>query len=70
MYELMEKLTPLFFEQHYGVKAKNLVLLKENEIDEGPQEECDNYLLMAEQYSHSDLSNKRNSGISFPFFTF
>ena len=60
MYELMEKLTPLFFEQHYGVKEKNLVILKENEIDEGPQEECDNYLSMAEQYSLSDLSNSKN----------
>ena len=60
MYELMEKLTPLYFEQHYGIPEKNLVVVKENEIDNGPQEECDKYLQINDQYSFYDLSNEKN----------
>ena len=60
MYELMEKTNPLFFEQHYGIPSKNIVILKENEIEEGSQEECDKYLQIAEQYSLIDLSNDKN----------
>ena len=60
MYELMEKTNSLFFELHYGIPAQNLVILKENEIEEGPQEECDKYLEIAEQYSLIDLSNDKN----------
>ena len=60
MYELMEKLDPLFFKQHYGITDNSLVIIKENEIDEGPEEECDNYLQKAEQFSFLDLSNKNN----------
>ena len=60
MYELMEKSTPLFFQQHYGVPEKNLVVVKENEIDDGPQEELDKYLQIDEQYSIFDLSNEKN----------
>ena len=60
MYELMEKQNPLFFEVHYGTPKESLVILKENEVDEGPQEECDDYLQMAEQYSLFDFTNEKN----------
>ena len=60
MYELMEKLTPLYFEYHYGIKEENLVIIKENEIDKGPAEECERYLQIDEQYSLLDLSNDKN----------
>ena len=60
MYELMEKTSPFFFEQHYGVSNNNLVVIKENEIDEGQQEECDKYLQKAEQLSFLDFSNDKN----------
>ena len=60
MYELMEKANPLFFEYHYGIPQNSLVVLKENEIEEGAQEECDKYLTLAEQYSVMDLSNDKN----------
>ena len=60
MYELMEKFTPLFFKLHYGIPKNNLSILKENEKEEGPQEECDNYLQLVEQYSLIDLPNEKN----------
>ena len=60
MYELMEKVIPLFFQQHYGIPEEKLVVLKENEVEEGPQEECDKYLQIDEQFSLNDLSNDNN----------
>ena len=60
MYEFMEKLTPFFFEQHYGLEEKNLVVIKENEIDEGPKEECDIYIHTSDLYSLQDLTNEKN----------
>jgi len=59
MYELMEKLTPLFFKQHYGIPEKSLSIIKENEKDEGPEEECDKYLQISDQYSLFDLSDEK-----------
>ena len=50
MYELMEKVIPLFFQQHYGIPEEKLVVLKENEVEEGPQEECDKYLQIDKQF--------------------
>ena len=60
MYELMEKLTPLYFQYHYGVPEENLVIVKENEIGTGKEEECEKYLQIDEQYSILDLSNEKN----------
>ena len=60
MYELMEKLTPLFFEHHYGIPEDNLAIVKESEIDTGPEEECEKYLQIDEQYSLYDLSDDKN----------
>ena len=60
MYELMEKLTPMYFEHHYGIAEDNLVIVKENEIDTGPEEECEKYLEIEQKYALFDLSNNKD----------
>ena len=60
MYVLLEKFTDDFIESHYNIPKKNVAMSKQSSVEEGPQEEYDNYKSLGKKYSKMDLKDKNN----------
>ncbi|MBE6851671.1 MAG: hypothetical protein E7504_08125 [Ruminococcus sp.] len=60
LYEMTEKLSDYFIETNYGIQKENVAMIKNGELEEGDQAECDNFIAFAESYSQKDLTNPAN----------
>ena len=56
-YYIQEKLTDDFIETNYLIKSKNVALLKDNELEEGPEEELTKFKDFCKEYTEKDLAN-------------
>ena len=57
LYEIVEKVSDDFIESNYGIDKKNVAMIKNGELEEGPQSEYDSFIRFAKEYSALDLSN-------------
>ena len=57
-YFIQEKLTDDFIEKNYLIKSKNVALIKDNELEEGPEEEVTKFKDFCKEYIKKDLSNE------------
>lgn len=60
LYEMIEKLSDYFIETNYGIDKKDVAMIKNNELEEGPQEEYDSFVGFCNRYSNLDLTNDAN----------
>ncbi len=60
LYEMTEKLSDYFIESNYGIQKENVAMIKNGELEEGDQAECDSFLDFADTYSTMDLTNDAN----------
>ncbi len=60
LYEMIEKLSDYFIETNYGIEKKDVAMIKNGEIEEGPQEELDSFVNFCNSYSKLDLTNEAN----------
>ncbi len=60
LYEMTEKLTDYFIETNYGIQKENVAMIKNGELEEGLQTECDSFLDFADTYSQKNLSVAAN----------
>jgi hypothetical protein len=60
LYEMIEKLSDYYIESNYGIDKKDVAMIKNGELEEGPQEELDSFNSFAEKYSKLDLTNEAN----------
>ena len=59
-YMIEEKIDNEFMENNYHVPKKNVAMIKEGEVEEGPEEELDTFNNFCEVYSMKDLSDEKN----------
>ncbi|WP_297957811.1 CotH kinase family protein [uncultured Ruminococcus sp.] len=57
MYEIMEKCSDYYIQSNYGVPAGNVSIIKNGELEEGPESEYDALLELDEYCMSHDLSN-------------
>ena len=57
-YFIQEKLTDDFIEKNFLIKSKNVALIKDNELEDGPEEEVTKFKDFCKEYSKKDLSNE------------
>jgi len=60
LYEMIEKLSDYFIESNYGIDKKDVAMIKNGELEEGSQEECDRFFELADKYAKADLTNEAN----------
>ena len=57
VYIIQEKLSKDFFEKNYLIPSENIVFIKDNKIEDGPEEELEKFKMFCEEYSTKDLSD-------------
>ena len=57
VYIIQEKLSKDFFEKNYLIPSENIVFIKDNIIEDGPEEELEKFKMFCEEYSTKDLSD-------------
>ena len=57
-YFIQEKLSDDFIEKNYLIKSKNVALILDNELAEGPEEEVTKFKEFCKEYTKKDLANK------------
>ena len=57
-YFIQEKLTDDFIEKNYLIKSKNVVLMKDNSLEDGPEEEVTKFKEFCKEYTKKDLANE------------
>ena len=57
-YYIQEKLSDDFIEKNYLIKSKDVVLMKDNELEDGPEEEVTKFKEFCKEYIKKDLANK------------
>ena len=60
IYQLTEKLSDDYFKNHYDIKKSNVVIVKNNELEEGTEEDLSDWKSLAEMCANSDMSNAEN----------
>ncbi len=60
LYEIIEKLSDDFIKSNYGIDTKNVAMIKNGELEEGPQQEYDSFMSFADKYAKLDLTNDAN----------
>ena len=60
MYVISEKFTDDFIESHYNIPSKNVAMNKQGSVEEGPEEEFDNFKNFGKEYSKKNLSDTEN----------
>ena len=58
VYFIQEKLTDDFIEKNYLIKSKNVVLMKDNSLEDGPEEEVTKFKEFCKEYTKKDLANE------------
>ena len=56
-YLIQEKLTDDFIEKNYLIPSKSVSLIKDNELEEGPEEEVTKFKEFCKEYSKKDLAS-------------
>ena len=59
LYVLQERFSDDFIEKNYLIPSENLVLAKDNEIEEGPEEEFKKFQEFCIEYSNKDLTDEK-----------
>ena len=59
MYIITEKFTDDFIEKHYNIPKNNVSMIKQAEVEEGPEEEYKNFTSLGKEYSKKDLREKK-----------
>ena len=57
-YEITEKLTDDFIHDHFGIPKKNVVLMKNEEVEEGTEEDAQEYAEFREWIRETDFSDE------------
>lgn len=60
LYEIEERYTAQYFEQHYGIDRDNVALLKQATLEEGTMQDQDDYHEMLSFASSNDMSDSEN----------
>ena len=60
MYIIAEQFTDSFIESHYNIPKKNVAMIKQYTIEEGPEIEYKNFMDFAYDYSNRDLTESGN----------
>ena len=60
MYVITEKFTSDFIESHYDIPKKNVAMNKQDSVEEGPEEEYNEYKRFSREYAKKDLKDKDN----------
>ena len=60
MYEITEKASDYYIQSNYGVPSENVTLIKNGELEEGPDDEPLNLQLLGEFCRDNDLKNSEN----------
>ena len=58
LYVMQEKLDDDFISNNYLIPPQNVAMIKEGEIEEGPEEECKKMIDFFDEYSKKDLNDK------------
>ena len=58
-YLLIEKIDKSFIETNYLIPSNNVSMIKEGQLEEGPQEELDNFISFCKTYSKKDVSDEK-----------
>ena len=56
-YLLIENIEKSFTETNYLIPSNNVPMIKEGQLEEGPQEELDNFFFFGKTYSKKDVSD-------------
>lgn len=59
-YQMAEKFSDYFIESNYGIPKKNVAMIKNWELEEGTQEEMDEFNNFMYSYCKKDLTNETN----------
>ena len=59
LYILQERLSDDFIEKNYLIPSDNVVLVKDNEIEDGPEEEYNKFKEFCIEYSKKDLTDEK-----------
>ena len=59
LYILQERLSDDFIEKNYLIPSDNVVLAKDNEIEDGPEEEYNKFKEFCLEYSNKDLTDEK-----------
>ena len=59
-YTITEKIDNKYFENHFNIPVNNVVVMKENIIKEGPNDEQEKYTNFINKYSKLDLTDEKN----------
>ena len=57
-YYIQEKLSDDFIEKNYLIKSEDVVLMKDNELEDGPEEEVTKFKEFCKEYIKKDFANK------------
>ena len=60
MYIICEQFTNSFIESHYGIPKDDVAMIKQFNIEEGPESEYRNFMSFAYKYSNLDLTEYEN----------
>ena len=60
MYIIAEQFTDSFIESHYNISKKDVAMIKQYTIEEGPEREYQNFMNFAYEYSNRDLTESGN----------
>lgn len=60
LYMITEKISDYFIQSNYGIPKENVAIIKANEIEEGDESECNDFITFAEKYSQMNLSDPDN----------
>ena len=58
-YIITEKFTDNFIENHYNIPKNNVAMSKNGNVEEGPEEEFNNFISLGKEYSKKDLRDKK-----------
>lgn len=60
LYEMTEKFSDYFIESNYGINKNDVAMIKNGELEEGKQTECDNFMQFVNTYSKKDMTDSIN----------
>ncbi|MDE5855298.1 MAG: CotH kinase family protein, partial [Ruminococcus sp.] len=60
LYEMAERLSSEYIEEHYGVSKKNITMIKDGQLEEGEQADCDSFFTESDSLSKLDMTVENN----------
>lgn len=60
LYMMTEKFSDYFIETNYGIQKQDVAMIKNGELEEGPQSEYDRFFAFAKEYAQKDMTDSAN----------